>query len=73
MFSKPSGDDEQEDYAHMGGWRQTVVVKSGMFLSRALLFVIGFYWIPETSTQEVNLFVCVSTCCINVRYTDMIC
>ncbi|XP_017258414.1 lysophospholipid acyltransferase LPEAT1 isoform X1 [Daucus carota subsp. sativus] len=54
MFSKPSGDDEQEDYAHMGGWRQTVVVKSGMFLSRALLFVIGFYWIPETSTQEAE-------------------
>ncbi|KAL8087743.1 hypothetical protein AgCh_037776 [Apium graveolens] len=49
LFSKPSGDDdEQEDYAHMGGWRQRVVVKSGMFLSRALLFVIGFYSISES-------------------------
>lgn len=57
MFSKPSGDDdEQEDYAHMGGWRQRVVVRSGMFLSRALLFVIGFYWIPENS--QVNLWLC---------------
>lgn len=56
MFSKPSGDDdEQEDYAHMGGWRQSVVVKSGMFLSRALLFVIGFYWISENyDHSQVN-------------------
>lgn len=38
----------QEDYAHMGGWRRTVIVGSGRFLSRVLLFVFGFYWIPES-------------------------
>lgn len=41
------GEDEQEDYAHMGGWRRAVIVRSGRFLSRALLFVMGFYWISE--------------------------
>lgn len=69
LFSKPSGDDdEQEDYAHMGGWRQSVVVKSGMFLSRLLLFVIGFYWISETHTilthrnSEVIIYVSMYIC-----------
>ncbi|KAJ0231765.1 hypothetical protein HA466_0296280 [Hirschfeldia incana] len=38
----------QEDYAHMGGWRRSVIVGSGRFLSRVLLFVFGFYWIPES-------------------------
>lgn len=38
----------QEDYAHMGGWRRTVIVRCGRFLSRVLLFVFGFYWIPES-------------------------
>ncbi|KAG2324508.1 hypothetical protein Bca4012_039021 [Brassica carinata] len=37
----------QEDYAHMGGWRRVVIVRCGRFLSRVLLFVFGFYWIPE--------------------------
>ncbi|KAL1205591.1 Lysophospholipid acyltransferase LPEAT1 [Cardamine amara subsp. amara] len=38
----------QEDYAHMGGWRRTVIVRCGRFLSRVLLFVFGFYWIHES-------------------------
>ncbi|CAH8330196.1 unnamed protein product [Eruca vesicaria subsp. sativa] len=49
----------QEDYAHMGGWRRVVIVQCGRFLSRVLLFVFGFYWIPErcpdpetTSSEE---------------------
>lgn len=42
------GEEEQEDYAHMGGWRRAVIVRSGRFLSRVLLFVLGFYWISET-------------------------
>ncbi|CAK9168233.1 unnamed protein product [Ilex paraguariensis] len=48
LFLAPNREDEQEDYAHMGGWRRAVIVQSGRFLSRALLFVIGFYWIDET-------------------------
>ena len=40
--------DEQEDYAHMGGWRRHVILTCGRLLSRAMLFVFGFYWIKET-------------------------
>ncbi|PON40457.1 Phospholipid/glycerol acyltransferase [Parasponia andersonii] len=40
--------EEQEDYAHMGGWRRAVIVHSGRILSRVMLFVFGFYWIKET-------------------------
>ncbi|XP_031389344.1 lysophospholipid acyltransferase LPEAT1 isoform X2 [Punica granatum] len=46
------GEDEQEDYAHMGGWRRAVIVMSGRFLSRVLLFVLGFYWIRETHRSD---------------------
>ncbi|KFK42481.1 hypothetical protein AALP_AA2G262600 [Arabis alpina] len=58
LFSAPyrGGEEEedesgvvfQEDYAHMGGWRRSVIVRSGRFLSRVLLFVYGFYWIHES-------------------------
>ncbi|KAI3460303.1 hypothetical protein Pfo_016966 [Paulownia fortunei] len=48
-FLAPNREGEQEDYAHMGGWRRAVVVQSGRFLSRVLLFVFGFYWVCETS------------------------
>lgn len=52
LFSLPNGEDhEQQDYAHMGGWRQAVVVRSGSFLARVLLFLFGFYWIHETCTE----------------------
>lgn len=49
----------QEDYAHMEGWKRTVIVRCGRFLSRVLLFVFGFYWIHESrrdrdSTMDSN-------------------
>ncbi|KAL0360711.1 UNVERIFIED_CONTAM: Lysophospholipid acyltransferase LPEAT1 [Sesamum radiatum] len=54
-FLAPNREDGQEDYAHMGGWRRAVIVQSGRFLSRLLMFVFGFYWISETSRgTEVN-------------------
>ncbi|KAK4487766.1 hypothetical protein RD792_001012 [Penstemon davidsonii] len=48
-FLTPYREEEQEDYAHMGGCRRAIIVQSGRFLSRALLFVFGFYWIRGTS------------------------
>ncbi|TXG52269.1 hypothetical protein EZV62_021438 [Acer yangbiense] len=48
LFSAPNREDEQEDYAHLGGWRRSVIVQSGRFFSRSMLFVFGFYWISET-------------------------
>lgn len=49
LFSSPNRDgEEQEDYAHMEGWRREVIVWCGRFFSRLLLFVFGFYWINET-------------------------
>ncbi|WOL10296.1 lysophospholipid acyltransferase LPEAT1 isoform X1 [Canna indica] len=48
MLSGPFREEEQEDYAHMRGWRREVVVRCGKFLSRAMLFTLGFYWINET-------------------------
>ncbi|WOL11806.1 lysophospholipid acyltransferase LPEAT1 isoform X1 [Canna indica] len=48
LFFTPHREDEQEDYAHMGGWRRAVVVRCGRFLSRAMFFTFGFYWIKET-------------------------
>ncbi|XP_059638377.1 lysophospholipid acyltransferase LPEAT1 isoform X2 [Cornus florida] len=48
MFLAPNREEEQEDYAHMGGWRRAVIVQSGRFLSRVMLFVLGFYWIKDT-------------------------
>lgn len=48
-FLAPNREDQQEDYAHMGGWRRAVIVRSGRFLSRALLFVFGFYSISDKS------------------------
>ncbi|KAF5747097.1 lysophospholipid acyltransferase LPEAT1 isoform X2 [Tripterygium wilfordii] len=48
LFSSPNRDGEQEDYAHMEGWRRAVIVSCGRFLARVLLFVFGFYWIRET-------------------------
>lgn len=51
-FLAPNREDEQEDYAHMGGWRRAVIMQSGRFLSRAVFFVFGFYWIAETSRSN---------------------
>ncbi|KAG0495407.1 hypothetical protein HPP92_000098 [Vanilla planifolia] len=52
LFSTPNREDEQEDYAHMTGWRREVVVRCGRFLSRVMLFNFGFYWIRETHLSE---------------------
>nr|KYP64570.1 Lysophosphatidylcholine acyltransferase 1 [Cajanus cajan] len=49
LFSSPNRDEEQEDYAHMSGWRRTVIVSCGRALSRVMLFVFGFYWISESN------------------------
>ncbi|KAI5598314.1 hypothetical protein BDE02_02G123600 [Populus trichocarpa] len=56
LFSAPNRDEEeeQEDFAHMGGWRRAVIVWCGRFLSRLLLFVLGFYWISE-SYRDIEL------------------
>lgn len=53
-FSPPNREEEQEDYAHMVGWRREVIVRSGRFLSRVMLFIFGFYWIRETSQIDVD-------------------
>ncbi|WCJ35283.1 Phospholipid/glycerol acyltransferase family protein [Euphorbia peplus] len=54
VFSSPNRDEEeeQEDFAHMGGWRRAVIVSSGRFLGRAVLFVFGFYWVSVTDTNR---------------------
>ncbi|KAG6749212.1 lysophospholipid acyltransferase LPEAT1 isoform X1 [Populus alba x Populus x berolinensis] len=56
LFSAPNRDEEeeQEDFAHMGGWRRAVIVWCGRFLSRMLLFVLGFYWI-SVSYRDIEL------------------
>ncbi|KAM3403548.1 hypothetical protein ACQJBY_006971 [Aegilops geniculata] len=38
---------EGEGYARLQGWRRAWVVRCGRALSRAMLFVFGFYWIRE--------------------------
>ncbi|XP_021283712.1 lysophospholipid acyltransferase LPEAT1 isoform X1 [Herrania umbratica] len=54
LFLAPNREDEQEDYAHMGGWRRAVIVRSGRFLSRVMLFLVGFYWIAETHRDSAD-------------------
>lgn len=66
-FLAPNREDEQEDYAHMGGWRRAVIMQSGRFLTRSLLFVFGFYRICERSPGnqvdgQLNHEVLVSCC-----------
>ncbi|KAK8928828.1 Lysophospholipid acyltransferase LPEAT1 [Platanthera zijinensis] len=53
-FSVPNREEEQEDYAHMTGWRREIVVRCGRFLSRVMLFNFGFYWIKETRLQSAE-------------------
>ncbi|CAM9001401.1 unnamed protein product [Rhodiola kirilowii] len=50
LFKAPNKEEEneQEDYAHMGGLRRLVIFQCGRFLSRVMLFVLGFYWIKVT-------------------------
>lgn len=53
LFIAPNRVNEQEDYAHLGGWRRTVLFWSGRILSRIMLFAFGFYWISEVH-QTIN-------------------
>lgn len=43
----PEEEQQQDDYAHILGWRRSLIVMSGRFFSRSLLFVFGFYSIPH--------------------------
>lgn len=60
LFYPPNreGEDGQEDYAHMDGWRRVVIVRCGRFLSRFMLFTLGFYWIRETYRDSLKTEVC---------------
>ncbi|KAE9603578.1 putative plasmalogen synthase [Lupinus albus] len=52
LFYAPNSDDDQEDYAHISGWRRCVIVACGRGLSRAMLFIFGFYWIVDSSLDH---------------------
>jgi lysophosphatidylcholine acyltransferase/lyso-PAF acetyltransferase len=52
FWSVPNREDEQEDYAHMVGWRRIVIVQCGKALSRLMLFILGFYWIRQSRRSE---------------------
>ncbi|KAK1436549.1 hypothetical protein QVD17_02330 [Tagetes erecta] len=54
LFMAPNREDEQEDYAHMGGWRRSVMYWSGRLLSRVMLFAFGFYWITTLDATINN-------------------
>ncbi|KAL3505275.1 hypothetical protein ACH5RR_035116 [Cinchona calisaya] len=54
-FLSPNREEEQEDYAHMGGWRRAVIVQTGRFLSRVMLFIFGFYWISESHRDNEDV------------------
>jgi lysophosphatidylcholine acyltransferase / lyso-PAF acetyltransferase len=41
------GGGEGDGYARLEGWRREVVVRCGRALTRAMMFVFGFYWIRE--------------------------
>ncbi|CAL0305829.1 unnamed protein product [Lupinus luteus] len=49
LFYARNRDEEQEDYGDMSGWRRGVIVACGRVLSRAMLFIFGFYWIVDSS------------------------
>ena len=44
----------QENYAHLTGIRRRIIVYTGRLFSRAILFVLGFYWITiiRMDTQQ---------------------
>lgn len=65
LFSAPNRENDQEDYSHMSGVRRTIIVLSGRFLSRALLFCLGFYWIKETRRIPDPATQSQSGCCEN--------
>lgn len=45
---------EQGGRFRLSGWRKDAVLRSGRALSRAMLFVFGFYWIRETHRRLPN-------------------
>ncbi|KAF8661803.1 hypothetical protein HU200_056758 [Digitaria exilis] len=42
------------DRPRLVGWRRKAVLRAGCALSRAMLFVFGFYWIRETHRTTTN-------------------
>nr|CAB3472985.1 unnamed protein product [Digitaria exilis] len=42
------------DRPRLAGWRRKAVLRAGCALSRAMLFVFGFYWIRETHRTTTN-------------------
>uniref|UniRef100_A0A0E0FKS3 Phospholipid/glycerol acyltransferase domain-containing protein n=1 Tax=Oryza nivara TaxID=4536 RepID=A0A0E0FKS3_ORYNI len=44
----------EEGRPRLRGWRRVAVVRAGQGLSRAMLFVFGFYWIRETHRSYPN-------------------
>ncbi|KAI4366388.1 hypothetical protein MLD38_022272 [Melastoma candidum] len=51
---EPAGEDGQDGYAHLRGWRRKVLVGSGRVLARLMLVVFGFYWIPVTHRSRTE-------------------
>lgn len=51
-ISSPKHD---ETYAHISGLRRVIIVLSGRFLSRAILFVLGFFWITVTRRDKEHM------------------
>ncbi|XP_019174960.1 PREDICTED: lysophospholipid acyltransferase LPEAT1-like [Ipomoea nil] len=49
-FWSPSG--EEDDYAHLSGWRREIIMRAAKFAGRALLFSFGFYRIHETHREH---------------------
>ncbi|CAO2162289.1 unnamed protein product [Urochloa humidicola] len=46
--------DVDEGRPRLAGWRRKAVLRAGCALSRAMLFVFGFYWIRETDRRLPN-------------------
>ncbi|EEE59268.1 hypothetical protein OsJ_11291 [Oryza sativa Japonica Group] len=51
----------EEGRPRLRGWRRVAVVRAGQGLSRAMLFVFGFYWIRETHRSYPNAEVSIET------------
>ncbi|KAL2611288.1 hypothetical protein R1flu_022980 [Riccia fluitans] len=46
---RPGEEEGQENYSHLTGLRRSIIVYSGKFLARSLLFVLGFYHFKVSS------------------------
>ncbi|MCO5574882.1 hypothetical protein L7F22_028676 [Adiantum nelumboides] len=47
-----SSSKHEENYVRLSGLRRVIIVRSGRFLSRAILFVLGFFWITVTRRDK---------------------